>query len=179
MRTYLILIFLILFAACSQKNPDKTEMPVVDIQKSESPQIASSTQVEEQKDQTEDLYDEIKDIFSGSWMDDYDVIDGEREVSWGTIPFSNSYYFIIDFQKDNRLIINGATEGGKKGFDRYIGQVLKIEEEDSGIYRFTYKNTITVINPDDEYEIVLRYNPKTTPWPFSDTEIICMKTPPK
>ncbi len=160
MKSLYILLLSMFFLACSPEKKDTAEVQEsdhVNTQEKEASPAASSAQVEDEPDRTEDLYNEIKDIFSGSWMDDYDVIDGEREVSWGTVPFSNSYYFIIDFQNGNRIIINGEAEGGSKGFDSYIGEVLKIEKLE-GLYRFTYKDKLDTINPNREIEISLRYD---------------------
>ena len=117
MKELRFLALLILLVACSSKNPDKTEVPVTDIQKSESSQIASSTQVEEQIDQTEELYDEIKDHFSGSWKYSHaSPIDGEREVSWGSSLFPISHILLLIF----RMIIELS----------YV-ELQKVERKDS------------------------------------------------
>ena len=111
-----------------------------------------------QEDLTEELYLEVKDILSGSWKDDFGEIDGSRDVSWGSVPFSNQSYFIIDFQDGNKTIIKGGSEGGKEGFDRFVAEVLSIKKEDSSLYRFTYRDTIDAMNPRRKHDIVLLYN---------------------
>ena len=159
MKSLYILLMSLFILACS---PGKKDAAVV--QKSDhvntQEKEASPAQVEEEPDRTEELYNEIKDLFSGSWMDTYVSIDGEREVSWGIVPYSNQSYFIIDFQNNKRIIIRGATEGGKKGFDTYIGEVIKIIKVEIGLYRFSYKDTLDTFNPKKIKEIILRYNPE-------------------
>lgn len=164
MKYLTVLLFFILLSCNSKESETKKEIVSQEIQHSvvsstenTSPPVVHENSIE---DLTEEIYLRIKDSFSGSWMKDHDVVDGEREMSWGTVPFSNRFYFIIDFQNDNRILIKGASEGGKKGFDRYIGKVLRIEEEEINVYRFTYKNTISTRNPNRKYEVILRYNPE-------------------
>ena len=129
-------------------------------QKSESSHVILPVKKDEEIDQTEEIFTEIKDLFSGSWMKAYLKKDGEREVSWGIAPYSNQSYFIIDFQNDNRIIIKGSSEGGKEGFDSYVGDVIKIEKNGPDLYRFTYKNILSEFSPNKKHEIVLRYNPE-------------------
>jgi hypothetical protein len=161
MKVLRIITLLIILVACRPEDAKTTKLETpaaVDTQKGGPSHATSSIEVIEQQDQTEEIYAKIKDVFSGSWKYPHaSNIDGDREVSWGTVPFSNQSYFIIDFQNSYRILIRGATEGGKKGFDRYIGDVYKMEEKE-GLYHFFYKNTISTRNPNKKHEIVLRYN---------------------
>lgn len=166
MKMLKIIAMLLIILGCSaEKTKDKKDIPPVlqDLQTINTVQNVSPVQKQEQQgqiDRNDEIYSEIKDIFSGSWMDSGDVIDGEREMSWGTVPYANQFYLIIDFQNGNRFIINGSSEGGKEGFDDYIGEVLKIEKEQTNTYRLTFKDKLDTFNPNRKHEIVLRYNPE-------------------
>ncbi|MDA3823500.1 MAG: hypothetical protein PF450_12940 [Bacteroidales bacterium] len=157
----IVAMLLIVLGCSTEKTKDKKEVPseLQNPQKSNTFQNASPIEEQEQVDRTDEIYLEIKDLFSGSWMDDSDVVDGEREVSWGIVPFSNQYYFIIDFQNGKKEIIDGSAEGGGLGFDRFIAEVIKIESIESEVYRFTYRNTISTRNSRKNYFITLKYNP--------------------
>jgi hypothetical protein len=161
----LITILLIIWGCRAEKTEDKKEIPPALQYPQTSNTVQNATPIQEQEqqgqvDRTDEIYSEIKDVFSGSWMDSGDVIDGEREMSWGTVPFANQFYLIIDFQNGNHIIINGSSEGGKEGFDDYIGDVLKIEKEQANTYRLTFKDKLDTFNPNRKHEIVLRYNPE-------------------
>ena len=156
-KKYIAFYVLISIFSC---NSEKTETVKKNNSQNEIEQraISVSEQVNVSQDTTDEIYDEIKDVFSGSWKDDYVEIDGDREVSWGIVPYANQSYFIIDFQNENKTIIKGASEGGKEGFDRFIAEVLSIKKDGDGLYRFTYCDKIDFLNPKRKHDIVLKHN---------------------
>jgi len=95
-------------------------------------------EIKEFDDHTKVIISEYGQLLSGSWTSYTDKVDGVRELSWGTVPFANHGYTLIDFIAEQPVYIEGMTEGGPIGYDYFVAKVLKIEIVSPHMFRIYY-----------------------------------------
>lgn len=92
----------------------------------------------EDSEETIQILSEYGRLLSGSWTEYPDRVDGERDLSWGVVPYANFSYTLIDFVADQPVYIMGYSENGPVGFDNLVAKVRKIEMESSNTFRIHY-----------------------------------------
>ena len=100
----------------------------------------SVSEGQEMIDTTEKILVDYGRLLSGSWTNYPDRVDGERELSWGTVPFASHSYTLIDFIAEQPIFITGPREDGSVGRDSIVAEVKKIEMESQEKFRIYYDN---------------------------------------